>query len=258
MLNLERVEYIIRELQEKKAVLVNDLSKKYNVSPSTIRRDFSQLEAEGMLRRTYGGAVLIEQHNTEIPYAVRSYENKAAKNTIGKLAASLVKDDMFILLDGTSTTASMIKYLKGKNNLKIVTNSAQASLDCLDILPSAEICCTGGWMNTFNRSFLGTAAQERLTNFTCDFLFFSARSLSMEKGITEVNDEDASMKMQMLKSCRHAIFLCDSSKFDLVSYLHVCDVSKIDCVITNEKPTAHWISFFQREKVRLIYPKSIE
>ncbi len=256
MLNLERVEYIIRELREKKAVLVSDLSKQYNVSPSTIRRDFTQLEAEGMLRRTYGGAVLIEQHNTEIPYAVRSYENKGAKNIIGKMAAALVKDDMFILLDGTSTTASMIKHLKNKNNLKVVTNSAQAALDCLDTLPSAEICCTGGWMNTFNRSFLGSAAQERLTSFTCDFLFFSARSLSMEKGITEVNDEDASMKMQMLKSCRRAVFLCDSTKFDLVSYLHVCDISKIDCVITNEKPSSQWISFFQKERVKLIYPKT--
>ena len=60
MLNIERADYILQELRTRKAVYVNDLAKRYYVSPSTIRRDLNVLEKEGLVRRTYGGAMLVE------------------------------------------------------------------------------------------------------------------------------------------------------------------------------------------------------
>ena len=258
MLNIERVDYILKELRQKKAVLVSDQAKRYNVSPSTIRRDFSDLEKEGILRRTYGGAVLIEHQSNEIPYAVRTYENKSEKSVIGKLATRLVRDEMYIILDGTSTTAHMVKYLHKKHDLKIITNSAQIALDCLDALTSAQICCTGGWLNNFNRSFLGESARQRLADFTCDLLFFSARSISLENGVTDVSDEDVSIKQQMIKSSRKVVFLCDSTKFDRVSYRRLCDLSSLDCLVTNQKPSDEWLQALEKARVKVLYPKDAE
>ena len=150
MLNIERLGYILQELQTKKVVYVNQLSEKYYVSKSTIRRDLSEMEKEGLIRRSYGGAVLVEQKSTEIPFFIRKNENQAAKDIIGSLAAQLVKDDMYIFLDSTSTAAHMTKHLKDKKNIRILTTSAQTALDCLDSL-DAQICCTGGWMHSYSR-----------------------------------------------------------------------------------------------------------
>ena len=176
MLNIERVDYILQELRERKAVYVNQLAEKYYVSPSTIRRDLSELEKKGLIRRTYGGAVLIEHPSTEIPFFVRQNENRNAKDLICELAADLVLEDQFIFLDATSSAAYMVRHLQGKANLKILTTSAQIALDCLDQLPTAQIYCTGGWMSSFSRGFIGETARQRIAEFRTDLLFFSARS----------------------------------------------------------------------------------
>lgn len=259
MLNIERMDYILKELKLKRAVLVSQLASQYNVSPSTIRRDFAELEKEGLLRRTYGGAMLVEPRTgSEIPYTVRTFENKAEKNIIGRLAAKLVRDDMHISMDCTSTVAHMVRFMGKKNNLKILTNSAQLALDCLDSLPSAQILCTGGLLNTFARGFTGEAARQRVAEFTCDVLFFSARSISLENGVTDVNEEDVCIKKQMLKSARKAVFLCDSSKFDRTSFRFFCGVGEFDCIVTNEKPANKWLDAFAKVNVKVIYPRENE
>ena len=71
MLNIQRLDYILKELRDKKTVYVADLAERYYVSPSTIRRDLASLEREGIVRRIYGGAVLIERDTSEIPYLIR-------------------------------------------------------------------------------------------------------------------------------------------------------------------------------------------
>ena len=258
MLNIQRMDDIIKELRLKKAVMVSQLARQYGISPSTIRRDLEQLEKEGLLRRTYGGAMLIEHQTTEIPYTLRTFENKMEKNTIGRLAAKLVRDDMHISLDCTSTVAHMVRFLNKKNNLKILTNSAQLSLDCLDNVSGAQICCTGGLLNNFARGFTGEAARQRVADFTCDILFFSARSISMESGITDVNEEDVCIKKQMLKCARKAVFLCDSSKFDRTSYRVFCGIDEIDCLVTDKKPSDKWLETLQKANVKVVYPRENE
>ena len=255
MLNLERVDYIMQELRMKKAVYVNQLAEKFYVSPSTIRRDLNVLEKEGLIRRTYGGAVLIEHPSSEIPYFVRKSENQVAKDIICELASDLVAEDQFIFLDVTSSAAFMVRHLQNKSNLKILTNSAQIALDCLDKLPSARVFCTGGWMSSFSRGFIGETARQRIEEFHTDLLFFSARSVSLEDGITDVNEEDIYLKQQMLKGARKSVFLCDDSKFDKTSYRLVCKLEDIDYLVTNKRPSDIWISRLESSGVEIIFPE---
>ena len=108
------MDYILNELRSKKTVYVADLAARYYVSPSTIRRDLASLEREGIVRRIYGGAVLIERDNSEIPYLIRQNERQQEKDTLCVLAAELVRDDMMIYLDHTSTAVNMVKFLASK------------------------------------------------------------------------------------------------------------------------------------------------
>jgi DeoR/GlpR family transcriptional regulator of sugar metabolism len=253
MLNIERLDYILNELQSKRAVSVDCLAKKYFVSKSTIRRDLSQLEREGYIRRTYGGAVLSDQQNNETPFDVRKMENHLSKDIIGSLAARLVKDDMFICLDSSTTAMNLVRYLKSKNNLRVITTSAQTALNCLDML-NAQIYCTGGWMHSYTRGFIGEAARQRITNFNTDILFFSSRSVSLEAGITDINEEEIALRQEVLKKCKKAVFLCDKTKLNQTSSTFVCEFNQIDYFITDEKPDDNWIEALKNAKVNLIYP----
>ncbi|MDI9421941.1 MAG: DeoR/GlpR family DNA-binding transcription regulator [Bacillota bacterium] len=185
---------------------------------------------------------------------MRKNERQAAKNIVCLLASDMIRDDQFIFLDATSTVAHMVPHLTGKKNLKIMTTSAQISLDCIDQLSSAQVYCTGGWMNSFLRGFVGGAARQRIAEFRPDILFFSARSLSLEDGITDVNEEDVLMKQQMLKSCRKAVFLCDHSKFDQSSYRVICGYDAVDALVTDKRPSDQWLHRLESAGLEVVFP----
>jgi DeoR/GlpR family transcriptional regulator of sugar metabolism len=253
MLNIERLDYIIKELKENNIVYVDQLASKHYVSKSTIRRDLTHLENEGLIRRAYGGAVLSNQVNNESPFFMRKNENHLAKDTIASIAARFVKDDMFISLDSSSTAMHIVKYLLPKNNLRIITTSAQTALNCLDTI-NAQVYCTGGWMHAYSRGSIGEAARQSIDGFYTNLLFFSARAISMEHGIMDINEEEIVLRKWMLKQCKNSILLCDSSKFDQVSFKRVCDFSDINYIITEKRPDEKWLNFFEQVNVRVIYP----
>lgn len=254
MLNIERTKYIREELDKLKSVTVEELSKKYFVSPSTIRRDLQLLEQEGIVRRTYGGAVLIEKDSNEIPYALRRSEETKEKKEICQLAAMLVKDDMYICLDTTSTVAQLPQYLSEKKDLKIITPSIQIANECID-MSNANIYVAGGWLNRISRGCTGENTRNSMAEFYNDILFFSARSISMEHGVTDVNEEDISLKKIMIESTRKVVMLATLSKFDQVSYKKVCELNKLDTIVTNRKPDDNWILYCEQHNIQLLYPQ---
>lgn len=75
MLAIERRREIMTILQKQKSVLVSDLSKRFHVTEETIRRDLEKLEREGLVKRTYGGAVLSESISIDLPFDVREITN---------------------------------------------------------------------------------------------------------------------------------------------------------------------------------------
>src|SRR5690554_5827583 len=104
MFTLERQQAILDLLKSNKSASVSDLSKRFFIGEATIRRDLDKLEKMGLIKRTYGGAVLIEGLDSEIPLFVRESEQKDLKVSIGKLAAQLVNDNDIIIIDSSSTS----------------------------------------------------------------------------------------------------------------------------------------------------------
>ena len=110
-------------------------------------------------------------------------------------------------------------------------------------------------MSTFSRGFVGETARQRIAEFHTDLLFFSARSISLEDGITDVNEEDIYLKQQMIKGTRKAVFLCDHTKFDKTSYRLVCNIEDIDYLVTNQRPSDLWLSRLESSGVEVIFPE---
>ena len=104
-------------------VQVHDLAGIFNVSTETIRRDLDRLEREGKLRKVYGGAVQTRSEWIEPTFMKRSQMNHAEKQSIGKLAASLVREGETILLDNGTTTLEIMRELKHRADVTVITNS---------------------------------------------------------------------------------------------------------------------------------------
>ena len=143
MLALERRNLILEKLQEDKKVVVSLLSRQFGVSEETIRRDLEKLEADGFAIKSYGGAVLNENSNVDMPFGIRKNKNVSAKQKIAELAAKLVDDDDQIMLDASTTAVFIARALKQKSRLTVVTNSIEVLLELAD-MSGWNVISTGG------------------------------------------------------------------------------------------------------------------
>ena len=150
----QRQKHILEKIRKVKCVDVKSLAKEYFINEATIRRDLNKLANTGLIKRTYGGAVLVEGLDAEIPLYARESSNVEKKEVIGKLASYEVHDDDTIILDSSSTTLKIINHLIGKKNLKIITNGAKTAT-LLSTLTDCTIYCTGGKLRENSLSFIG-------------------------------------------------------------------------------------------------------
>ena len=125
MLAIERKSEILTILQKEKSVLVAELSQKYGVTEETIRRDLDKLEKEGYVKKTYGGAVLKQKINEDIPFKIREKTNIVQKQKIAKAVAQMIEDGESIMLDSSSTSLMVARNLKQYKDLTVITNSVE-------------------------------------------------------------------------------------------------------------------------------------
>ena len=107
MLAIERKNEILAILQKEQRVLVSELSKRYDVTDETIRRDLEKLEIEGFVKRTYGGAVLNKNKNVDMPLRIREKTNRDEKQIIAGLVAGLVEEGDLIAIDIPARTITL-------------------------------------------------------------------------------------------------------------------------------------------------------
>ena len=252
MLAIERKNMILRMLQEEKKVIVADLSKKFEVTEETIRRDLEKLEAQGLAQKTYGGAILNENPNADLSYTIRQKANVDKKRAIARKVAELIENGDHIMLDASSTAVFIAKELKSKKNLTIITTSIEILLELVDV-SGWRVMGTGGTMKEGNLSFIGPHSEQMLENYHVDKAIVSCKGIDMKRGFTDSNEADAHIKKVILDSANTRILVADSTKFERVSFSKSCDIEDIDIFVTDTKPTEEWLAKFDLRNVKVLY-----
>ena len=252
MYNLERQQDILTLLKTRKSISVTELSRAFFASEATIRRDLSRLEKVGLVKRTHGGVMLLEGADMEIPLAIRETEHHGEKQYIGRLASREVKDGDTIILDSSSTALHMTPHLKARKDLTVITNGARTAIELGQHL-DLRVLCSGGWLRENSLSYVGGVAMRTLSDYRVRTLFFACRAVSMENGLSDPNEEEASLRRAMISRSDRVILLCDSSKFDKSSFCVVCDFNAIHCLITDRQPDPAWMEFLTGHHVSVIY-----
>ncbi len=230
MLPHDRQQQILDYLEQFHSAKISELAAQLFTSESSIRRDVAQLESTGIVSRLYGAVVLSQYRNDVVPADLRDSSNTARKEVIAQEAAKLIHDGDTIIFDSSSTVRRICKYIKGSKNLKIITNNIQI---CNELKGSdITVYCTGGEFYQKRDCFLGAFAEQFLTSINADSVFFSCKGLSEDGLITDVSEQEISMRKAMLRQARNSYFLCDSSKLGSKYSFTVCaakDVTKILC-----------------------------
>ena len=158
MLAIERRNEILEKLQTDRRVVVSELSQIYEVSEETIRRDLDKLVNDGYAIKSYGGAVINENMNIDLPFNIRKNRNVIGKQRIAELVAKIVQDGDSIMLDASSTAVYIAKGLKDKKNLTLITNSMEIVIELLD-MSDWRVLSTGGVSSKFGATAFMTVGR---------------------------------------------------------------------------------------------------
>lgn len=252
MLAAERRNEILSLLKEDGRVIVADLSKKYDVTEETIRRDLEKLENDGFAERTYGGAVVKGSEKDEIPFLVRKRENVDAKMRIAMKLSETIHDGDRIMLDASTTALFVAKQIKEKKNITVITNSIEILLELSDV-QGWKVLSTGGSLKGRALSLLGYQAERMVDAFFVDKAIISCKGVDLQKGFTDSNELDAGIKKQMLSSATKRIMAVDNAKFNHLSFTQVVDFSGIDVLATDKKLSPEWEARLRQSDVEIIY-----
>ncbi|MBR1867205.1 MAG: DeoR/GlpR transcriptional regulator [Clostridia bacterium] len=256
MLAVERKNRILSILQTEKKVVVGELSKMFSVSEETIRRDLEKLEKEGLIVKAYGGAVLNENAQNDMPLAVRKRTNVVGKQKIAEIVAGMIEDGASVMLDCSSTAYFIAKKLKERRNMTIITNSIEILIELKD-QKTWKIFCTGGLLGEESLALVGNHADTMISSVHSDFSVISCKGFDIDRGITDSNDLHAFTKRTMIGHCDKRILAVDSSKFNRIAFNVVGKFTDVDAIVTDVKPPEDWLERFKEEGVRCLYPEEI-
>lgn len=228
MLPLQRQNDILRLLEDRKEMTVKEICAILYYSPATVRRDLSELEGRGLLKRSFGGAVLTESYAEQLPLAIRAAKNIAAKKHICAKAAQLIEDGDTIFLDASSTTYFLVPHLKSISDLTVVTNNPHLSVALSE--QKIRNLCTGGEMLHDSIALVGSDTQRYLGGIRAHKCFFSARGIRNGE-ISDSSKAERDVKLVMLSRAEQSYFLCDSSKEGLSFPYRIADLSEISGMI---------------------------
>ncbi|WP_338527540.1 DeoR/GlpR family DNA-binding transcription regulator [Bacillus sp. MAG717A] len=248
MLKNKRLERIKQYVIEHQCVSLDDLVTTFEVSKNTIRRDVQKLVEQGHFHKVYGG-VAFKLARLE-SFDDRQIKNQTAKQSIARVAASMVKDGDTIFIDSGTTTLEMIHYIHQKT-LTIVTNNMDFIFQAIPF-HNLTIISTGGFLERKTKSFSDHSISRVIDQYNFDQVFMASTGVSITNGVTNSSPVESSMKEVVVKKGGEVFLLVDHTKFDKQAMVTYCTLNAVNYVITDKQLSERYQTWMQTNNVKLI------
>lgn len=255
----ERAKMILNELEEQGFVKVAELSKKFGCSEVTIRSDIKNLEEQGLLQRTHGGAAKIGLQFSQHYTGKSIYDHVERKTAIARRAYEFIEDNDTIIIDDASTTLYLTKYIKNdpSKHLVVVTNSLPVATELAEV-SHVDLFMTGGQVSGSLAAVMGDLTVSNLGGFLVDKAFIGTKGVNFKVGITSVAYPQMQVKRAIIKSSKSVYVLADSSKFGSAYLSVVCPLDQVTAIVTDssvsdeniEKAKTAGIPMYVSERVK--------
>ena len=223
-----RKKEVLRILTEHTGATVSDLSEQLSVSVVTIRTDLESLADSGYIIRTRGGGIpafhpsILERQKTMF----------SQKAEIAKAAADMVTDGDRVMIVAGTTTALIPRFLLGKRDVHIVTNSTLL-LPYVRINPSLNVTLVGGHFLSSAEAMVGPIAMGQIKAFHVRLAFLGTDGFSLEKGFTAHQMEVAEVVKQMAAQAQESVLCADSSKYGKAGFAHILPLTDVSLIMTD-------------------------
>ena len=254
MLNSERRKKILLQLLRDGEVTVLQLAARLNTSTASVRRDLTDLEGAGLLRKTHGGAIQVEPMFYEPFRYLSSFVGQeqfhaAEKRRIGLAAAEIVKDGETIALGAGTTTTQVGRSLRHRKGITVVTNALNIAME-LSHRANLNIIVTGGAISRDSFALTGASGIAAVGDLFYDKAFIGVDGIHPEHGLTTNCPDQASVLRAMMRQSCQRIVVADHTKIGSVGTALIAPVTDVDLIIT-DKAAAHKLSEFSAKVMRV-------
>src|ERR1700758_4377482 len=245
-----RRQQILNILEETGALNVTELADRFGVSLVTIRRDLDDLGAEGLLERTFGGAVFSHRSRFNRSFLQRAQEYRQEKLAIAATALEYIKDGDTIILDAGTSTLALAQLLKEQvKSVFVLTCSVAAALELSS--GGYDILLLGGTVRNKSLALLGRETLTILERYRADKAFLGSSGFTAKRGHSTPNPDDAQIKEAIMRAADETYVLVDSSKYGhdcLTSFARLRDV---DLTITDSHLSRNKAAILEAAGARL-------
>ncbi|MDX1653992.1 MAG: DeoR/GlpR family transcriptional regulator [Candidatus Competibacteraceae bacterium] len=245
----QRQQMILKLVQRKGFVAIEELAESFNVTPQTIRRDINDLCEHGLLRRYHGGAGLPSSVEN-VAYSTRQVLHLAEKQRIARLVASHIPDQASLFINIGTTTEEVAKALRDHSGLRIITNNLNVAAQVCDN-PTFEVIIAGGVVRARDRGVTGEATIDFIQQFKVDFGIIGISGIESEGTLLDFDYREVRVSQAIMASSRQVFLAADHSKFGRNALVRLGHLSQTDAVFTDRSPPDPMVKVFQRAKVRL-------
>ncbi|MED4226602.1 DeoR/GlpR family DNA-binding transcription regulator [Neobacillus cucumis] len=233
----QRRNIILEILTEKGTVTVNELTSLLNISAATIRSDLNQMEKQGMLIRTHGGAMVKGEESDAVDkkYEIREKKFREEKHQIGYAAFKHVQEGQCILLDASTTCFELAKFIRDAKMRLTVVTSGIATAAMLKENPYLTVIIVGGIVRNSSNSVEGLLGEELLRKINIDVLFTSAYAFNTRDGLSDFSLYEVELKRIMVSVANRVVALLDHSKINKSSIATFARTDQIDHLITDQE-----------------------
>jgi DeoR/GlpR family transcriptional regulator of sugar metabolism len=202
------------------------------VSEDTIRRDLSELATLGKIIKVHGGALSKPFHNFFQHSGIYSLEEK---KRVAQKAVQLIRDGMFVLTTGGTTIIELARSLPEGLQATFITGSLPAAFEYMQH-PSIDVIIIGDKLSKNSHLTVGAEAIAKIKQFNADLCFLGTNAIDIEHGFTDNDWEVAQVKKAMIESSDNVVSLTIAEKLNSHQNIQVCDIKKINTLITELDP----------------------
>ncbi|MGY4384881.1 DeoR/GlpR family transcriptional regulator of sugar metabolism [Pedobacter sp. UYP24] len=229
MIKEKRFEHILASLKDTGIITYSGISTNLSVSQDTVRRDIDYLYKNGLLSKVKGGA--ISRNKNPISFLDRKDYESEQKEIIGLKVQPFLKKGMTLFMDGGTTICAVAKLFSSDSSFRIITSNL-ALVPILENFKNIDLIVLGGTYNRNTQTNVGSKTCDDAKQYVADIYLMSSCAVSVEFGLTSTIQDDGAVKQSLLKGAKKIILLSNSEKIGTNEYFKVCELDKVDILVT--------------------------
>ena len=253
MRQYKRFEYIITSVMRNGFLTIDELAEALNVTPQTIRRDLTQLEINGDVKRYHGGVGLAEQSTKNTEYTARKSFNSDAKNLIADMVATQIPDGSSVFINIGTTTEAVAKALFQKKNLTVVTNNLNVAATLSD-KDDFTVIVAGGEVRNGDGGIVGEPAVELVRQFQMEYAVIGISGIQPNGNLLDYDLREVRVSQTIINNASKVFLCADASKFGRTPMVKLGHISQVDQLFTDRPLTEDYSQLLAKHEVTVRIP----